>query len=128
MDSLRRIVELLPRIDINSSSNLPAILGQNYELYSSNNGTRPIYVQLSTSNVVYLRYNDDITKWVFSNRLNGGISYASTVSTTSETYPQHVSQNWTLHDDNSVIDITFSSSGKQTHFMYISKLKIWTAL
>ena len=116
MDSLPRIVELLPRIDINSSSNLPAILGQNYELYSSNNGTRPIYVQLSTSNVVYLRYDDDITKWVFSDRLNGGFVYASTLSTTSETYPQHVSESWILHGDNSVINITFSSSGNSNRF------------
>ena len=123
MDSLWRIVELLPRIDIHSSSNLPAILGQNYELYSSNNGIRPVYVQLSTSNVVYLRYDDDITKWVFSNRLNGGILYASTLSTSSETYPQHVSQDWTLHDDNSVINITFSSSGKINHFYVYVKAK-----
>ena len=121
MGSPLRIVELLPRIDISSSSSLPAILGQKYELFSSNNGTRPIYVQLSTSNVVYLRYDDDIAKWVFSNHLNGGILYASTLSTTNETYPQHVSQTWTLHDDNSVIDITFSKSGKTKQLSFVSR-------
>ena len=102
---------MLPRIRINSTSTLPSILGQNYDLYSTNNGTYPTYIQLSASNVVYLRYDEDMNKWVFSSRLNGGILYASTSTSSNEIYPQHVSQNWFNHDDSSILEIEFSPSG-----------------
>ena len=106
------IADVLPRIEIHSVNSLPSILGHTYGLYSNNNGTYPTYIQLSTSNVVYLRYDEGYNKWVFSSRLTGGTLYASTLSISSETYPQSVSQNWTVHSDNSILQIQFSPSGK----------------
>ena len=99
-------------------------------MYSEKIGEKPIYVQITTSRIVYLRYDNDTSKWVFSNRLKEGTIYASTTLNTTETYPYKLKVDWTLHNDNSNVNIDFQDAGNDivSHMLNIQRRKNVIAL
>ncbi len=87
----------------------PALLGTDYRLHSLTDG-RPNYVQVSLTNVVFLRHDNSSGKWVFSSRLEGGTTYAETASTSSASLLQDVTLDWRLQNG-STISLGFACSG-----------------